>query len=162
MSFASDIGRMVVDGPKRPLNEEETMVLLHLTMMCEEPVEEQIKFYRMVCKESQAMGIMDYRISRGLGDEVKFSPPAVIWLSTLCSRPSDVVLLVAVLAYLREQGGELTLNSLFNRYFINGIPSRIGFDLAWNAQKVNNELAKTLNIPANGPDNCLDYKEAWV
>ena len=162
MSFASDIGRMVARGPLRPLAEQETMTLLQLTMMCEEPQDAQVEFYRTICKQSQALAILDNRIRWAFGEEVRLSPPAIIWLSTLCDRPANVVLMVAVLAHLKAEGREFSLNSLINYYFANGIPSQVCYQLAWDAQKVNEDRAKTLCLPANGPDNCLDYREAWT
>lgn len=162
MSFASYIGRMVARGPQRPLTEQEAMTLLQLTMMCEEPQDAQVEFYRTICKQSQALAILDSRIRWAFGEEVRLSPPAIIWLSTLCDRPANVVLMVAVLAHLKAEGREFSLNSLINYYFSEGIPSQVCYQIAWDAQKVNEDRARTLNIPVNGPDNCLDYKEAWV
>jgi hypothetical protein len=161
MSFASDIGRMVSRGPQRQLTEQETMTLLQLTMMCEEPQDTQIEFYRTVCKQSQALAILDHRIGWVFGEEVLLSPPAIIWLSTLCDRPGNVVLMVAVLAHLKAEGREFSLNSLIGSYFSEGIPTRECYQLAWNAQKKTEDRAKSLSLPVNGTDNILDYKEAW-
>ena len=162
MSFASDIGRMVARGPQRPLTEQEAVTLLRLTMMCEEPADTQVEFYRDICKKSQALAILDGRIRWVFGEEVMISPPAIIWLSTLADRPGNVVLLVAVLAYLREEGREFSLNSLINYYFSEGIPTEVCYQLAWDAQKKTEERANSLKLAATGPDNVLDYKEAWA
>lgn len=97
MSFASDIGRMVARGPQRPLTEQETMTLLQLTMMCEEPGEAQIDFYKMLLSKSMGLKILDSRFRAHLGNDVKFSPPMLVWLSTLTDRPGQAVLMVAVL-----------------------------------------------------------------
>lgn len=162
MSFASDIGRMVARGPQRTLTEQETMTLLQLTMMCEEPQEVQINFYRMMASKTQALAIMDSRFRLHFGDKQTFSPPMLIWLSTLADRPGNVVLLLAVLAHLKAEGREFSLNSLINFYFSEGIPSEINYKLAWDAQKATEERRATLELRAIGPDNILDYVEAWT
>lgn len=162
MSFASDIGRMVARGPQRQLTKQETMTLLQLTMMCEEPQDAQIELYRTMCKQSMALAILDSRIRWAFGEEVRLSPPAIIWLSALCDRPANVVLMVAVLAHLKAEGREFSLNSLIGSYFSEGIPTQVCYQIAWDAQKMTKERAKSLSLPADGPDNCLDYREAWA
>ena len=162
MSFASDIGRMVARGPLRPLAEQETMTLLQLTMMCEEPQDAQVELYRTICKQSQALAILDNRIRWAFGEEVRLSPPAIIWLSTLCDRPGNVVLMVAVLAHLKAEGREFSLNSLINYYFSDGIPSVVNLQLAWDGQKANEDRLKSLNITQRAfGGNMLGYDEAW-
>lgn len=161
MSFASDIGRMVARGPQRQLNDQESMTLLRLVMLCEEPPEEQVAFYQELVTKSQILNIMHNRFRLHFGDEQTLSPPALIWLSTLADRPGNVILLLAVLAHLKAEGRDFSLNSLLQFCFMKGIPTNVNYQLAWDAQKVNEDRAKTLCLPANGPDNCLDYKEAW-
>ena len=163
MSFASDIGRMVARGPQRQLTEQETMTLLQLTMMCEEPPEAQIDLYKMMLSKSMALKILDSRFRAHLGDTVKFSPPMMVWLSTLTDRPGQAVLMVAVLAHALEEGRELSLGSLVGSYFMDGIPTGVCYQLAWDAQKITEERAKAIGVDGtvNGPDNVLDYAEAW-
>lgn len=163
MSFASDIGRMVARGPLRPLAEQETMTLLQLTMMCEESQEAQIDLYRMMVEKSLCMKIIDQRFRANIGTDIPFSPPMIIWLSTLAGgNPGHAVLMVAVLAYLHAEGRELTLNSLINYYFSDGIPSAVNLQLAWDGQKANEDRLKSLNITQRAfGGNMLDYDEAW-
>lgn len=66
-----------------------------------------------------------------------------------------------MLAHLKAEGREFSLNSLINYYFSEGIPSQVCYQIAWDAQKVTKERAKSLSLPTDGPDNILDYKEAW-
>lgn len=164
MSFASDIGRMIAHGPQRPMNEQETMTLLHLTMLCEEPEAAQIDFYKMMATSSLTMGILDQRFRSCIGTDVSFSPPLLVWLSTLAAgNPGHAVLMVAVVAYMISEGRELTLNSLINHYFANGIPSGINVQLAWDAQKANEDRLKSVGLEKAGwGGNMLDLKEAWL
>lgn len=162
MSFAADIGRMVIRGTFRRLTDDEMMSLLHVTMMCEESVDFQCEIYRSACNRSLAMAILDGRLRWTFGKDITFSPPAMIWLGTLADRPGNIVLLVAVLAYLKAEGREFSLDSLVNYCFSDGIPTEECYAAAWDAQKKTEQRAKDLNLPAIGPDNCLDYKEAWA
>ena len=162
MSFAGDIGRMVARGPQRPLTQQETMTLLHLTMMCEEEPAAQIDLYRMMLEKSMGLKILDARIRACLGEQVKFSPPMMVWLATLCDRPGHAVLLAAVVAHALEEGRELSLNSLIGSYFADGIPSLACYQVAWDAQKVTEERLKEIGVSKAGMnDNVLDYIEAW-
>lgn len=162
MSFASDIGRMVARGPQRPLTDQETMTLLTLTMSCEEPVEKQIAMYRDIVSKSQALAILDQRFRLHFGEQVPFSPPLLIWLSTLADRPGTIVLLLAVLAHLKAEGREFSLNGLIGSYFMEGIPTQVNYQLAWDGQKANEDRLKSLNITQRAfGGNMLDYDEAW-
>ncbi len=163
MSFASDIGRMVAHGPLRPMNEEESVAMVRIVFMAEAPQEVQIDLYRMMLEKSLCLRIIDQRFRANIGTDIPFSPPMIMWLSTLAGgNPGHAVLMVAVLAYLHAEGRELTLNSLTNHYFSVGIPSDANLQLAWNGQKVNEDRLKSLNITRRAfGDNMLDYDEAW-
>ena len=161
MSFASDIGRMVARGPQRPMTQQESMTFLQLTMMCEEPPEAQIDFYKMLLSKSMSLQILDSRFRAHLGNEVKFSPPMLVWLSTLTDRPGTAVLMVAVLAHAIAEGRELSIGSLVGSYFAEGVPAPVCYQLAWDAQKVTEDRLKAVGIMGPGSDNMLDYEESW-
>ena len=60
------------------------------------------------------------------------------------------------------EGRELTLNSLINYYFSDGIPSVVNLQFAWDGQKANEDRLKSLNITQRAfGGNMLDYDEAW-
>lgn len=162
MSFAAQIGEMLVTGPKRLLRQEEMKILLLMTAIAKEPPEVQIEYYKSVMPESMGLCIMHKRIEAHFGENHPFSIPAVIWLSTLADRPGNTVLLVALLAHLKEQGRELSLNSLMDHAFGDGVPIDKSYERAWKAQKVTQENLAACGIHAAVGDNMLDQPEAWA
>ena len=163
MSFASDIGRMVARGPQRPMTDAEAMTMLRIAFVAEEEPEQQMAMYRDLLAKPMSLKIIDARFRTCIGEDVKFSPTLLIWLSALADRPRHAVLLVAVLAHMIAEGRELTLQSLVGSYFMDGIPTGVNYQLAWDAQKITEERAKAIGVDGlgNGPDNVLDYAEAW-
>ena len=162
MSFAGDIGRMVARGPQRELTQQETMVLLNCMMMCEEETAKQIELYEQIMSSGMSGKILDQRFRYHFGEKQTMSPPLLIWFSTLADRPGTIILLLAVLAHAKEQGHELSLNNIVNNYFAEGIPSEVNYNLAWDAQKVTEERAKTVGIDKPGSDNMLDHQQSWT
>ena len=165
MSFASDIGRMVARGPQRQLDDQESMTLLRLFMLSEEPVEEQILFYRELLPVSPGLAILDQRFRQHFGETQLFSPPLLLWLSTLADRPGNIVLLLAVLAHLKAEGREFSLKSLLDPYFADGIPTEKCYEDAWKAQKRTDDNIHLFrdengNLPRMC-DNVLDLAAAW-
>lgn len=149
MSFASDIGRSIALGPLRPMTDKETGLLASLIFTCNEPEQSQIEFYKNCLNSSMILKIMDSRFRLHLGEDVKFSPPFMIWLSTLAGgSPGMAVLMVAFLAFLRSENSNLTFSSCVERYFAVGIPTAENLSAAWDRQKIDG---------ANG----LDMAESW-
>ena len=165
MSFASDIGRMVARGPQRLMTEAESMTMLQIAFVAEEEPEQQMAMYRDLLAKSMSLKIIDARFRACIGEDVKFSPTLLIWLSALADRPGHAVLLVAVLAHMIAEGRELTLQSLVGSYFIEGIPTGVCYQLAWDAQKRNRAPAEWFQNSDKGPlpitDNALDLEVAW-
>ena len=165
MSFASDIGRMVARGPQRPMTSEESLTMLQIAFMAEEDPNAQLLVYRDLLSKSQALQIIDARFRACIGEDVKFSPTLLIWLSALADRPGNAVLLVAVLAYMLEEGKELTLQNLCGSYFADGIPTQVAYQLAWDAQKRTDDNVHMFRDDEGkvSPfcDNVLDLAAAW-
>lgn len=164
MSFASDIGRMVAKGPQAPMTTNQTRELMGIMFMSELSVEDQIRRYKGILQDWPILAIMDERFRLHVGEDVPFSPTLMIWLASLADRPGFALLMVAVMAHLRAEGRELTLNSLIASDFQDGIPSPVNLQLAWDAQKVTKERVDSLGtIPWDKiySDNMLDLQESW-
>ena len=86
MSFASDIGRMVARGPQRPMTDAESMTMLRIAFVAEEEPEQQMAMYRDLLAKSMSLKIIDARFRTCIGEDVKFSPTLLIWLSALADR----------------------------------------------------------------------------
>ena len=161
MSFASDIGRMVARGPQRPMTDAESMTMLQIAFVAEEEPEQQMAMYRDLLAKSMSLKIIDARFRACIGEDVKFSPTLLIWLSALADRPGHAVLLVAVLAHMIAEGRELTLQSLVGSYFAEGIPTGVCYQLAWDAQKATPDRLKAAGIDKPGSGNMLDHQQSW-
>ncbi len=161
MNFAANIGRILINGPKRIPNLDEMQALIAFTRLSVEAPHIQTEFYHAVSKQSPAHEILLHRFRHHFGDQQPFSPTLLLWLATLADRPGDVVLLVAVLAHMKAEGRDLTLSHLMGHYFEMGIPTREAYDIAWLAQKVTPERLKHCAITKAHSDNMLDHQEAW-
>lgn len=160
MSFAAKIGQMIAKGPLAPMTEEQTKVLITLTMLSEDDDEFVQGFYNDVAQGSPLFQIFHHRCTLHI-PEMKAALPALMWLGSMVNTPGHAVLMVALIKYLLESGRNVTLNTLINQMFPYGIPTEANLQAAWDAQKVNPIRLTEIGVTAPKSDNMLDLKESW-
>lgn len=165
MIFAASIGEKICKGPIRKLTKEEAKTLVVCAMMAEEPLEEQVAAYRQCLQGAMLLAILDARFNFAFGPEQKFAPNLLMWMSTLADRPSVAVLQCTILAYMIQQGEDLTMQNVIRTHFADGIPTAENYMAAWDAQKRNDKNEHLFVNPETKEkaftDNLLDLRSSW-
>lgn len=152
MIKAVEIGKMIVDGPKRLLDMRESSDLATIVIATRTMDEAQrMDLYHSCLKQSPGLQIMHGRMQQCIPD-AKVELALIILMSGWVNTPGSLVLLVAVLAHLKAQNVPLTIDGVVAGIFGNGIPNEENLKVAWDAQK---------GAPYMG-GNWLDSMEAWL
>lgn len=161
MSFAANIGEMILLGRKVLMTKEQSETFINLSFGSNMDPEIIKTMYEGVKQASLALKILDGRLNAIPGYSVKQEDKlGILWLSSMADNPGRAVLMSTVVAFLVQQGRPITITELAMNEFAMGIPSTENLNSAWDAQKYNKRDAELLNITFSS-DNLLDYAEAW-
>lgn len=163
MSIAAEIGRNLLNPIyMRKANAREVNTLISCSALETEHPEQQLSLYKHVASQSMALNIMHQRVKMHMGEDLQFSPPLFMWLSSLVDRPGSAILMVALIKAAVEDGTPLEMFPFLAKYMAEAVPSAESYTLAWRAQKMSPEWFKRGDFPQLGPDNVLDYDAVWA
>ena len=118
MKTLSEIGKMLANAEKRPMNDMESRIFMNLNVN---------PGLTPDLKSHEIHEIIEKNITKDIEEN------AVAFLSILCDAPGDAKLYAALADYQWElnQGEIVTLDSLYWGVFLGGIPTEESLKKAW-------------------------------